>query len=338
MARGYQSPRFGSAPGHRRDPHPPITRDRPLKRIATCLIFALTSAAHAQTGHYAGDPLLLGAGARALGMGSAYVALSLDATAVYWNPAGLAQVSPVREIHLQHAEQFGGSVNHDVFAARVPIFKGGMGVGIVRAGVDAIALTSLEDPNRPIGPDNRPVITDEIGTTDYVFRIAYGRRITDKLRLGAGVKLIRRDLGVGIGTGIGMDFGALYLPISTFRIGATLRDLTKTRIAFPDGVTDRVSPSLLIGTAFQRAVPGGEITVSVSTRINDQKPTRENARSIQLGIEYRLQQRVAFRLGRRDGHFTAGTGLQLSRFGLDLAFLEHDQLDNTYRISATLFF
>ena len=338
MARGYQSPRFGSAPGHRRDPHPPITRDRPLKRIATCLIFALTSAAHAQTGHYAGDPLLLGAGARALGMGSAYVALSLDATAVYWNPAGLAQVSPVREIHLQHAEQFGGSVNHDVFAARVPIFKGGMGVGIVRAGVDAIALTSLEDPNRPIGPDNRPVITDEIGTTDYVFRIAYGRRITDKLRLGAGVKLIRRDLGVGIGTGIGMDFGALYLPISTFRIGATLRDLTKTRIAFPDGVTDRVSPSLLIGTAFQRAVPGGEITVSVSTRINDQKPTRENAHSIQLGIEYRLQQRVAFRLGRRDGHFTAGTGLQLSRFGLDLAFLEHDQLDNTYRISATLFF
>ena len=338
MARGYQSPRFGSAPGHRRDPHPPITRDRPLKRIATCLIFALTSAAHAQTGHYAGDPLLLGAGARALGMGSAYVALSLDATAVYWNPAGLAQVSPVREIHLQHAEQFGGSVNHDVFAARVPIFKGGMGVGIVRAGVDAIALTSLEDPNRPIGPDNRPVITDEIGTTDYVFRIAYGRRITDKLRLGAGVKLIRRDLGVGIGTGIGMDFGALYLPISTFRIGATLRDLTKTRIAFPDGVTDRVSPSLLIGTAFQRAVPGGEITISVSTRINDQKPTRENARSIQLGIEYRLRQRVAFRLGRRDGHFTAGTGLQLSRFGLDLAFLEHDQLDNTYRISATLFF
>ena len=338
MARGYQSPRFGSAPGHRRDPHPPITRDRPLKRIATCLIFALTSAAHAQTGHYAGDPLLLGAGARALGMGSAYVALSLDATAVYWNPAGLAQVSPVREIHLQHAEQFGGSVNHDVFAARVPIFKGGMGVGIVRAGVDAIALTSLEDPNRPIGPDNRPVITDEIGTTDYVFRIAYGRRITDKLRLGAGVKLIRRDLGVGIGTGIGMDFGALYLPISTFRIGATLRDLTKTRIAFPDGITDRVSPSLLIGTAFQRAVPGGEITISVSTRINDQKPTRENARSIQLGIEYRLQQRVAFRLGRRDGHFTAGTGLQLSRFGLDLAFLEHDQLDNTYRISATLFF
>lgn len=309
-----------------------------MKRIAICLILALTSAARAQTGHYAGDPLLIGAGARALGMGSAYVALGADATAVYWNPAGLAHVSPKREIHLQHAEQFGGSVNHDVFAARVPIFKGGMGVGLVRAGVDGISLTTLEDPNRPIGPDNRPVITDEIGTTDYVFRLAYGRRITDKLHLGAGVKLIRRGLGAGTGTGIGIDFGALYFPIAALRIGATLRDLTKTRIAFPDGVTDGISPSLLIGTAFQRAIPGGELTAGASTRLNDQKPTRETARSIQLGVEYRLRQRVAFRLGRRDGHFTAGTGLQLKRFGLDLAILEHAQLDNTYRISATLFF
>lgn len=309
-----------------------------MKRIAICLILALTSAARAQTGHYAGDPLLIGAGARALGMGSAYVALGSDATAVYWNPAGLAHVSPKREIHLQHAEQFGGSVNHDVFAARVPIFKGGMGVGLVRAGVDGIALTSLEDPHRPIGPDNRPVITDEIGTTDYVFRLAYGRRITDKLHLGAGVKLIRRGLGVGTGTGIGIDFGALYFPIAALRIGATLCDLTKTRIAFPDGITDGISPSLLVGAAFQRAIPGGEITACASTRLNDQKPTRETARSIQLGVEYRLRQRVAFRLGRRDGHFTAGTGLQLKRFGIDLAILEHAQLDNTYRISATLFF
>ncbi len=309
-----------------------------MKRIATCLMFALTSATHAQTPHYAGDPLLLGAGARALGMGSAYVALSFDATAVYWNPAGLAQWPPKREIHIQHAEQFGGSVNHDIFALRLPIFQGGMGLGIVRAGVDEIALTRLEDPDRPIGPDNRPIIIDEIGTTDYVFRAAYGRQITDKLRVGAGLKVIRRDLGAGVGSGIGLDLGVLYLPTATFRLGATLRDLTKTRIAFPDGITDRISRSLLIGAAFQRAALGGEMTLSFSTRLNDKKSTRENARSIQLGIEYCLQQRIAFRLGRKDGHFTAGAGLQLRRFALDLAFLEHDQLDSTYRVSGTLFF
>ena len=327
-----------------------------MKRFATLALYctcALTSPIHAQTSHYTGDPLLLGAGARALGMGSAYVALSFDATAIYWNPAGLTpEVSPTRyrtdfdsrsslpkrEIHLQHAEQFGGSVNQDIFALRLPLRKGGIGLGIVRAGVDGIALTGLEDPDRPIGPDNRPVIIDKIGTADYVFRIAYGRHITDKLRLGAGIKMIRRDLSVGIGSGFGLDIGLLYLPTSTFRIGATIRDLTKTRIAFPDGISDRISPSLLIGSALQRRVPGGDMTAGFSTHLNDKKSTREKTRSIQLGIEYRLQHRLAFRLGYKDGHFTAGTGLQLHRFGVDLAFMEHDQLDNTYRISAILFF
>ena len=327
-----------------------------MKRFATLALYctcALTSPIHAQTSHYTGDPLLLGAGARALGMGSAYVALSFDATAIYWNPAGLTpEVSPTRsrtdfnsrsslpkrEIHLQHAEQFGGSVNQDIFALRLPLRKGGIGLGIVRAGVDGIALTGLEDPDRPIGPDNRPVIIDRIGTADYVFRIAYGRHITDKLRLGAGIKMIRRDLNVGIGSGFGLDIGLLYLPTSTFRIGATIRDLTKTRIAFPDGISDRISPSLLIGSALQRRVPGGDMTAGFSTHLNDKKTTLEKTRSIQLGIEYRLQHRLAFRLGYKDGHFTAGTGLQLHRFGVDLAFMEHDQLDNTYRISAILFF
>lgn len=324
-----------------------------MKRFATLALYclcALTSPTHAQTSHYAGDPLLLGAGARALGMGSAYVALSFDATAVYWNPAGLApevysrvgfdksSLPPKREIHVQHAEQFGGSVNHDVFALRLPIRKGGIGLSIVRAGVDGIALTNLEDSDRPIGPDNRPVIIDKIGTADFVFRIAYGRHITDKLRLGAGIKMIRRDLSVGIGSGFGLDIGLLYLPSSTFRIGAVIRDLTKTRIAFPAGITDRISPSLLIGSALQRGVPGGDVTVGFSTHLNDKKSTQEKTRSIQLGTEYRLQHRLAFRLGYKDGHFTAGTGLQLRRFGVDLAFMEHDQLDNTYRISASLFF
>ena len=313
--------------------------------LALCCACALTSATHAQTSHYAGDPLLLGAGARALGMGSAYVALSFDATAVYWNPAGLARpgfvrssLPPKREIHVQHAEQFGGSVNHDIFALRLPIRKGGIGLGIVRAGVDGIALTGLEDPDRPIGPDNRPVIIDKIGTADYVFRIAYGRYITDKLRLGAGLKMIRRDLSVGIGSGFGLDIGLLYLPTSKFCIGATIRDLTKTRIVFPDGIADRISPSLIIGAALQRRIPGGDMTAGFSTHLNDKKTTLEKARSIQLGIEYRLQHRLAFRLGYKDGHFTAGTGLQLRRFSVDLAFMEHDQLDSTYRISATLFF
>jgi hypothetical protein len=41
---------------------------------------------------FAAEFLKVGVGARAMGMGGAFVALANDATASYWNPAGLAQL------------------------------------------------------------------------------------------------------------------------------------------------------------------------------------------------------------------------------------------------------
>jgi hypothetical protein len=47
--------------------------------------------------------LKLGVGARAMGMGSAYVALADDPTASYWNPAGLASVQGT-QVTVMHNE------------------------------------------------------------------------------------------------------------------------------------------------------------------------------------------------------------------------------------------
>ncbi|MDD9974878.1 MAG: hypothetical protein OXU27_12775, partial [Candidatus Poribacteria bacterium] len=40
--------------------------------------------------NYTGDFLTNGVGGRALGLGGAYVGIADDATAAYWNPAGIA--------------------------------------------------------------------------------------------------------------------------------------------------------------------------------------------------------------------------------------------------------
>ena len=68
---------------------------------AMMLAAALATPAFAQTGTQdntayggaSGEFLLLGAGARGTALGGAYAALATDATAMYYNAAGLAQLA-----------------------------------------------------------------------------------------------------------------------------------------------------------------------------------------------------------------------------------------------------
>ena len=310
-------------------------------KISTFLLLLLWAAsASGQETRYAGDPLLLGAGARPLGMGGAFVAVSDEATSVYWNPAGLPLLKR-REVQLQHAEQFGGTVNHDVFTVAAPHPVGGFGLGLFRIGVDGIKLTALEDPSRPLDPGNRPIVTDEVGTTDYTLHLAYGRTVRDDLSLGAVTKLIWRNLSSTSGSGYGLDVGALYRPRTDLSLGLVVRNLTRTTIRYDGGVKDRISPSALLGAAYTRDVERLEsvLVASASFHLGETTSSIEDVQTVQLGVEGVFREQLAFRLGFQGDHFTAGTGVRLyDRVGFDLAFLGHGGLENTYRISAAMYF
>ncbi|MHB9028026.1 MAG: PorV/PorQ family protein, partial [Candidatus Latescibacterota bacterium] len=55
---------------------------------AVCMLFSGATVSFSAE-KLAGDFLMLGSGARALGMGGAYVAMVDDAVSTYYNPAGL---------------------------------------------------------------------------------------------------------------------------------------------------------------------------------------------------------------------------------------------------------
>ena len=68
--------------------------------FAVALGFAAVSkGAIAEEGSHAAEFLSHGVGARALGMGSSFVSIADDATAAYWNPAGLVQIPTARFCH-----------------------------------------------------------------------------------------------------------------------------------------------------------------------------------------------------------------------------------------------
>ena len=197
-----------------------------------CSVLLLAGSAVSQ--EYAGDPLSIGAGARALGMGSAFVGVSDGATSLYWNPAGLTRLGR-NEIQAQHAEQFGGTINHDIIVVGIPSNAGTFSVGLVRVGVDGIQRSALEDPGRSIGADNRPTVSGNTGTSDYSLDVGYGRAINEKLSLGSRAKVIWRKLSVGNGTGYGIDLGLQYIARDSLRVGLVIRDARATRISFDSG-------------------------------------------------------------------------------------------------------
>ena len=110
------------------------------------LIGALLWSAPASATKYAGAFMEDGGGARALGMGSAFVAVADDASAAFFNPAGIVDAQRV-ELMLMHSERFGDLVDRDYFSYVQPLrgegwAGGAFAISLIHLAVDDIPITS----------------------------------------------------------------------------------------------------------------------------------------------------------------------------------------------------
>src|SRR5260370_15046447 len=85
-----------------------------------------------------------GAGARSLAMGAAFVGVADDASATYWNPAGLSQITR-KELSLMQATLF-ADTTYDFYSFVKPSQKGGSAWGVsmtklASAGYDKVNAT-----------------------------------------------------------------------------------------------------------------------------------------------------------------------------------------------------
>ncbi|MFH1571345.1 MAG: hypothetical protein ABIL09_25370 [Gemmatimonadota bacterium] len=306
---------------------------RPSLALLLPALLALPHPGRAATG-YAGEFLAVGAGARGLALGSAYVAMAEDATAGYWNSAGLAQPAE-SQAHFMHAERFEGLVDQDFLALsfRGPWFDG-MALGLLRVGVDDIQLTTLQDPGSPIGPDNRPVVASTASSADYALYLSGARQLGERLDLGVSFKTIYRTIDTHTAYGFGADLGVRYELRPGVVLGANLRDLTSTPIFWDTDATDRIMPSLALGLALSRQVGGGRVTLALGSRAGGDAEDAGHPQPVLGGLEYEVGM-VALRAGIDETRQSFGIGLRpLPKLRLDVAYLQHDELEATYLVSA----
>ena len=177
---------------------------------------------------YSNEFLHIGVGGRALGMGNVQAALAADATAGYWNPAGLLDLSQPYNVALMHSELFAGIVKNDYASFAMPLDTvSAMGISLIRTGVDDIADTrNLVNEYGYINYDNIRLFS----VADYALLVSYARKsgLVKGLRLGGNAKIIYRNVGMFANAyGFGIDAGA-QLERRNWRFGLMGRDITTT--------------------------------------------------------------------------------------------------------------
>jgi hypothetical protein len=195
---------------------------------ATAVLAAPVRAQSTKTPKYSNEFLNVGVGARALGMGKVQVSLADDATAGYWNPAGLANQTHKYDGVLMHSELFGGIVKNDYAAFSMPLDdKSAIGASVLRLGVDDIADT------RNLINEYGYVDYSKIelfSVADYALLLSYARKVgtVEGLSVGANAKIIYRNIGkFANGYGFGIDAGVQYNH-KGWKLGLMARDITTT--------------------------------------------------------------------------------------------------------------
>ena len=202
---------------------------RGLLLLGVSVALALPAAAQStKTPKYSNEFLSLGVGARALGMGKVQVSLADDATAGYWNPAGLANQTHKYDGVLMHSELFSGVVKNDYAAFSMPLDdKSAIGVSVLRLGVDNIADT--RNLINEYGYVDYSKI-EYFSVADYALLLSYARKVSrvEGLSVGANGKFIYRNIGkFATAYGFGIDAGVQYNH-KGWNLGLMARDITTT--------------------------------------------------------------------------------------------------------------
>jgi hypothetical protein len=322
-----------------------------LTGVMITFVICMTASADTDC-KYAGEFLNVGAGARALGMGGAFVAVADDGTTAYWSPGGLPSLKS-REVAFMYCQQFNSLVKTNFISYVHPTSRwGAFGVSWLRLGVEDIPKTGYVDANENCMQDfddkndngvkdpgelyiERPVIVGSFDDIEDGVFFSYGIKVSAGFSIGLNLKLIRQLLAANSSNGWGIDIGGLYELFNGFKVGLNLQDVPCTKLKWdsPTKHEDVIPFSTKLGAAYTRQISSLKSIFTVSCSMDTRYET-----DMHYGAEWWLMKTLALRIGLDEGRLSMGSGLRVSTFQVDYAFIGHDDLGNTHRISTSVQF
>jgi hypothetical protein len=234
-------------------------------------------------------------GTRAAGMGGAFVAVADDASAVYWNPAGLATSGRLFNISIDFSqgapdlENTGFETDRDRSASLAALATPPLGLSYYRLAVTRVPPTGTS-------AQLQRFVTHNAGLTLV-------QSIIGRVAVGTTVRYVRGETR----NAFDADIGAMAVLGTQFRAGVTVRNLRQPKLETTNREVFEMKRQSRAGVAYV-GVPG--LIVSADVDLERTAGSVGEERNVAAGTEAQLFPRVAVRAG-----FRVNTE-DVSRFGL----------------------
>lgn len=152
-------------------------------------------------------------GARASGMGSSFVSMINDPTALYWNPSAIATVNTNALV-----------VDHSLWMPGIYFDFAGLVLPFENLGTFGLSITILHTDDMEVTTIEEPMGTGETFTaSSFALGFSYGHYLTDRFSIGGTFKYIRETIFNSAASGLAFDVGTLYkTPFAGIRLGASI--------------------------------------------------------------------------------------------------------------------
>jgi hypothetical protein len=328
-----------------------------LKRICAMslvLFVCLPLAAQARLGGSGAQFLVLGGGCRPLALGGAYVAMAEGMDAIFFNPAGLANLD-APTFSFNHGELF-ADMNLENVSFATPMMGGVVGISGVAFLSGKMTRTTFEDQEGEIG--------ETFSANDFAFGLSYARMMTDKFTAGLTVKFVNQNIDRVQANGLAFDLGGTYsVSTSKLRLGFAIRNFgsdliySGENLEFETGLTDYPevdedipatyrSEAYPMPLIFQIGLAYDIISVGANriTAVVDGIHPNDQDETYNLGMEYGLNDSYFARIGytgREQMGLTAGLGARVTLGGsflasVDYSYEDHEYLDAIQRFSLSV--
>jgi hypothetical protein len=273
-------------------------------------VAAAPAAAHPDAGTESN--LGLGAGSRGIALGGACLARLGDASAVFWNPAGLAGLER-GELSAMHARLGMGDAGQTFVGLGWPTLRAGsFGLGMLRLATSGIHAYDA---------DSRPLGELEYSETALFFSWAARPRLPGVergLALGITAKSVTQSLTPWSSTGAGVDLGLVFAPPQwpALALAAVVQDAVTPRLRL-DESADAVPRTLRLGASY-RVAPQRDLGLEVHLGVDRPGALGWTPR---LGLECEYRRQVVLRFGTSRYGTAFGIGLRWGGYGLDYAYL-----------------